>query len=105
MSYEIIIQYVSILMIAMGAMVFATNIIVEVLKKMFQKLPTTILAGVVAMIIAVLSVAVVLAYFKITFAWYFVPAAIILGFFVAYAAMNGFDKFKEAFEKLKNFKE
>lgn len=104
MSYEVIIHYASILMIAMGAMVFATNIIVEVLKKMFQNLPTTVLAGIVAMAIAVLSVAVVLAYFKIPFVWYFVPAAIVLGFFVAYAAMNGFDKFKEAFEKLKNYK-
>ena len=39
-----------------------------------------------------------------TFIWYYIPLALILGLFVAYAAMFGFDKFKDAFEKLKEYK-
>ena len=32
--------------------------------------------------------------------WYMVVAAVVLGFFVAYAAMFGFDKLKEAIAQL-----
>ena len=40
-----------------------------------------------------------LAGFKVL--WYYIAAAVILGIFVAYGAMLGFDKFKEAIEKWK----
>ena len=32
--------------------------------------------------------------------WYMIVAAVVLGFFVAYAAMFGFDKLKEAIAQL-----
>ena len=41
MNYELIMNYASILMAVMAALVFATNIIVEVFKYMFPKLPTS----------------------------------------------------------------
>lgn len=34
--------------------------------------------------------------------WYMVVAAVVLGFMVAYAAMFGFDKLKEAITQIKN---
>lgn len=104
MNYELIMHYASILMAVMAALVFATNIIVEVFKYIFPKLPTSILAVVVAILVTALAEAMAITYYAIPFAWYFVPAALIMGIFVAYAAMFGFDKFKEAFEKLKSYK-
>lgn len=104
MNYELILNYAYILMAVMAALVFATNIIVEVFKYIFPKLPTSILAVVVAILVTALAEAMAITYYAIPFAWYFVPAALIMGIFVAYAAMFGFDKFKEAFEKLKAHK-
>ena len=104
MNYELIMHYASILLAVMAVLVFATNIIVEVFKNIFPKLPTNILALIVASLVTVLAEAMAITYYAIPFAWYFVPAALIMGIFVAYAAMFGFDKFKEAFEKLKAHK-
>lgn len=79
-----------------GALVALTNVIVQVLKKVtWDKLPTNILAWIVA---EVLTVAAGIAYFQIkeyVLVWYAVLALVVLGFMVAFAAMFGFDKLRE----------
>ena len=104
MNYEQIIHYASILMAILAGLVFVTNIIVEVVKNLFPKLPTNILAVVVALIVTVLALFIASAVLEITVMWYYAVGAVVMGLFVAYAAMFGFDKFKEAFEKLKSWK-
>ncbi len=93
----------SVILSIVGALVVVTNIIVQVLKKLtWDKLPTNLLAIIVAML---LTLAVFFAYCQIksvAVVWYTVAAAIVLGFFVAYAAMFGFDKLKEAIMQLQN---
>ena len=93
-----------ILMAILAGLVFVTNIIVEVVKNLFPKLPTNILAVVVALIVTVLALFIASAVLEITVMWYYAVGAVVMGLFVAYAAMFGFDKFKEAFEKLKSWK-
>lgn len=79
-----------------GVLVALTNIIVEVTKKAtWNKIPTNVLALIVAV---VLTLAAGIAYFQINgivVAWYMIAALIVLGFMVAYAAMFGFDKLRE----------
>lgn len=104
MNYEMIINCASVVVMAVAILVFVTNIIVEVFKNIFPKLPTNILAALVAMSVTMIAVAILLSYQQIPFAWYYIPVALLLGLFVAYAAMFGFDKFREAFEKLKAYK-
>ena len=41
---------------------------------------------------------------KITVMWYYAVGAVVLGVFVAYAAMFGFDKFKELYDRLNAIK-
>ena len=93
----------SVILSLVGALVVVTNIIVQVLKKLtWDKLPTNLLAIIVSML---LTLAVFFAYCQIksvAVVWYTVAAAIVLGFFVAYAAMFGFDKLKEAIMQLQN---
>jgi len=93
----------SVILSIVGALVVVTNIIVQVLKKLtWDKLPTNLLAIIVSML---LTLAVFFAYCQIksvAVVWYTVAAAIVLGFFVAYAAMFGFDKLKEAIMQLQN---
>lgn len=95
----------SVVLSIVGVLVVVTNIIVQVLKKLtWDKLPTNILATLVAM---VLTLAAFFAYCQIkalSVVWYMVVAAVIVGFFVAYAAMFGFDKLKEAIAQLESKK-
>lgn len=98
-------NYASILLAVMALLVFVTNIIVEVIKGLFPKVPTNIVAVIVAMIVTVLAMLILCAVLKITIMWYYAVGAVVLGLFVGYAAMFGFDKFKIAFDKLKQTKE
>lgn len=107
MDYTIIINalinYGSVLLAIMAALVFVTNIIVEVIKTAFAKLPTSYLTIIVAIVVTVLALFIAAAVLKITVMWYYAVGAVVLGIFVAYAAMFGFDKFKDAWEKLKAY--
>ena len=80
----------------LGLLVALTNIIVQVLKKAtWDKLPTNVLALVVAL---VLCLAAGIGYCQvnaIAITWYLVGGLVVTGFTVAYAAMFGFDKLKE----------
>lgn len=97
-------NYASILLAVMAALVFVTNIIVEVIKGLFPKVPTNIVAVIVAMIVTVLAMLILCSVLEITIMWYYAVGAVVLGIFVGYAAMFGFDKFKAAFDKLKQAK-
>lgn len=93
------------LILIIGALVAVTNIIVEVVKKLtWDKIPTNILATIVSIVLTLLAFFVYVSYASLTIAWYWVVAAVIVGIFVAYAAMFGFDKFQEAVEALKKIK-
>ena len=96
-----IFTYGSILLSAVALLVFATNIIVEVIKGLFPKVPTNIVAFFVALVVTVLTVVILCTILEITIMWYYAVGAVVLGIFVGYAAMFGFDKFKAAWEKLK----
>ena len=82
-----------------------TNIIVEVLKKLtWGKLPTNILAFAVAMIVTLLAFFAACQIMGVAVTWYMVVGAIVLGVFVAYAAMFGFDKLRQTLEQLEGIK-
>lgn len=83
-----------------------TNIIVEVLKKLtWGKLPTNVLAFAVAMVVTLLAFFAACQIIGVAVTWYMVVAAIILGVFVAYAAMFGFDKLKQTLEQINSIKQ
>lgn len=90
----------STILLVVGALMAVTNIITEVLKKItWDKLPTNILVVVIA---EVLTLGAGAAYAQITgipVLWYHAAAAVVVGLFVSYAAMFGFDKFRQALEQ------
>ena len=94
-------EYGSILLTVMAMLVFVTNIIVEVIKGLVPKIPTNIVAVIVALIVTVLSLYILCAVLEISVMWYYAVGAVVLGIFVGYAAMFGFDKFKSAWEKVR----
>ena len=79
-----------------GILVALTNVIVQVLKKAtWDKLPTNVLALVIAMLLCLVAGIAYCQVNAISITWYLVAALIVLGFLVAYAAMFGFDKLQE----------
>lgn len=95
-----LIQYIpvaiSIILAAVLVLMVITNITVEVLKKLtWGKLPTNLLAFAVAMAVTLLAFLAACQIMGVAVTWYMVVGAIILGVFVAYAAMFGFDKLKQ----------
>ncbi len=93
---------ISTLIAVVGALTVVTNIIVQVLKKAtWDKLPTNLLAIAVAMVLTLVAFFGYMAYMGLAVMWYYVAAAVVVGFAVAYAAMFGFDKLKEAIAEMK----
>ena len=94
-------NYGATLMLIIGILVVLTNIIVEVLKKaLWDKIPTNLLAIIVAVVLTLLTFCAYASYMALPILWYHMAAAIVVAFMVAYAAMFGFDKLKEALSKI-----
>lgn len=96
----------STLMLILGVLIAVVNIVVEVLKKVtWDKLPTNVLTLIISI---VLSVGAFYTYAQITnlaVVWYMVAGSVIVGVFVAYGAMFGFDKLRESIEGFQTIKE
>ena len=87
---------ISVIVMIVGALVVLTNIIVEVAKKAtWDKIPTNLLALIVSEVVSIASGVAYCQIEAISLTWYIILSFIVIGFMVAYAAMFGFDKFKE----------
>ena len=104
MNYSMFVEYASYVLFAMALLVFGVNIIVEVVKKLIPQIPTTILATALSIVLTMVAFFAWATITELVILWYHVVAAFVLGLFVAYAAMFGFDKFKSALERLKEYK-
>lgn len=87
-------QYMIIIPVVFGLMLLV-NIATEVLKNVFKKIPTNALALVLSLIVTFGAMIIWLNVKSITFVWWMILVAIAIAFMVAYAAMFGFDKFKQ----------
>lgn len=88
--------YVSAFLIVVGALVLITNMVVEVLKKVtWEKFPTNLLAVIVAVVLTVVAFVTYMKMMNLPMVWWYWPPVIVAGFLVSYAAMFGYDKFKE----------
>lgn len=78
-----------------------TNIIVEVLKALLGKrVPWNLLAVLVSMAVTLTAFGACCSAMDLQVRWYMAAGAVALGLFVAYGAMFGYDKLREALEKL-----
>lgn len=90
----------STILIVIGCLMALTNIITEVLKKLlWDRLPTNILVVIISLVLTLAAGAAYAQIEGIEVLWYYVVAAIVVGFMVSYAAMFGFDKLKQALEQ------
>lgn len=95
----------TLMSIALG-LTLLTNIVVQVIKGItYDKIPTNLLAFIVAFIVTGCAFYVWISVEKITIAGWMIVGAIGLAFAVALAAMFGFDKLKELVNQWTGIKE
>ncbi len=87
---------IATLMTFVGFATVLTNIIVQVVKKAtWDKIPTNLVALVVAVLLTMAAFFAFAQTQSIKITWYLIVAALVLGFMVAYSAMFGYDKLQE----------
>ena len=109
MDYNVLINailnYGSIILAVLLGLVTAVTMIVEVVKRLLPKVPTDLVVFIISIALTVVAMFICAEIMEITVMWYYAVGAVVLGIFVGYAAMFGFDKFKAAWEKIKQHKE
>lgn len=97
---------ISAVLLIVAILVVVTNIIVQVVKKAtWDKIPTNLLVIIVSMVLTVSTALAIFQIKAVAVTWYMIAAVLVLGIFVAYAAMFGFDKFREALEQINKYKD
>lgn len=94
MSMEILMQYVTYLLMAIGVLAFLVSVIVQVIKEMpwLNQIQTNVVALVTSLILTPLAVVILCIYFKIAILWYYIVGAIIAAFIVYLVATSGWEK-------------
>ena len=103
MNMEILMQYVSYALMAIGALAFLVAVIVQVIKELpkLRDIPTSIVALAVSLILCPLAVVIACQYFKIVIVWYYVFASFIAAFIVYLVATGGWERVAEMWQRTK----
>ena len=103
MSMELLMQYLTFALIAVGALAFVVAVIVQVIKEQpwLQKIQTSVVALAVSMILCPLAVVIACQYFKIVIVWYYVFASFIAAFIVYLVATGGWEHVTGIWERTK----
>lgn len=96
---------ISMIMTIVFGLMVVTNIITEVVKKLtWDKIPTNILVVIISEFLTLASGAAYAQINGIAITWYHIIGAVVVGIFVSYAAMFGFDKLRQAVEQISSIK-
>lgn len=98
---EFIATYLPIAILAVSILVFLVSVITEVTKKLpfLNKIPTDIEVFVLSIVLTMITAFIVAGYKAVPITWYFILAAIIAGFFVAFVAMYGWTKLYDLWQR------
>ena len=94
MEFEMLVQYVSYLLIAIGVMAFLVSAITQVIKAWpgLDDLPTAAVVIVLSLILCPVCLAALLYWQRIPIEWYMIFACMIASFIVALVAMGGWEQ-------------
>ena len=103
MNVEIMMQYITYVLTAIGALAFLVSVIVQVIKELpvLQRIPTSLVALVVSLILCPLAVVIVCQYLKIVIVWYYVVASFIASFIVYLVATGVWERVAEMWKRTK----
>ena len=97
------IEQITTLMGAIGAIAFVVSVITQVLKgvKPLDKLPTDILVFILSIALTLVAFFAYASHVELAILWYYIVGAVIGGFIVAFVAMYGWTKLKELWDRFK----
>lgn len=98
-----IVNYGSIILGILFTLTITVNLLVEVAKRMLPKIPTDLVVFITSIAVTVLALLVYTSIMEITVMWYYAVGAVVLGIFVAYASMFGWDKFSALVDRVKKY--
>lgn len=103
MNVEMLMQYVTYALIAVGALAFFVSAITQVIKEMpaLKNIQTNAVALVVALILCPVSVIIACQYFNIVITWYYVFASFIAAFIVYLVSTGGWERVTEMWNRTK----
>ncbi len=103
MNMEIMMQYVTYALMAIGVLAFLVAAIVQVIKELpgLQRVPTSLVALAVSLILCPLAVVIVCQYLNIVITWYYVFASFIAAFIVYLVATGGWERVAEMWQRTK----
>lgn len=87
-----------------GALMIVVNLITEIAKKIGLK-KTNLFVVILSEVLTLICFFAYVDIKQINIEWYFVVGAVFVGLAVAYAAMFGYDKLKQAILQIKEIKE
>ncbi len=103
MNMEILMQYITYALIAIGALAFLVSVITQVIKEMpgLKNIQTNVVALVVSLILCPLAVIILCIYLQIVIIWYYIVGAVIAAFIVYLVATGGWEKVSEMWNRTK----
>lgn len=103
MDINVIMQYVTYGLTALGILAFVVSLIVQVIKELpgLNKLPTSVVALVTSLVLCPVALVVLCSYFKVVITWYYVFASFIAAFIVYLISTGGWEKIKEIWDRTK----
>ena len=103
MNMELLMQYITYVLIAIGVLAFLTSIITQVIKEMpgLKNIQTNAVALVIALILCPLAVVILCIYLQMKIMWYYIVGAVIAAFIVYLVATGGWERVKEMWNRTK----
>lgn len=103
MNMEILMQYITYALMAIGLLAFVVAVIVQVIKEMpgIKNIPTSVVALAASLILCPLAVIIACQYYKIVIVWYYVFASFIVAFIVYLVATGGWERVAEMWQRTK----
>ena len=98
---ELMMQYVVYMLMAIGVLAFLVAVIVQVIKELplLQRIPTSLVALAVSLILCPLAVIIACQYFKIVIVWYYIFASFLAAFVVYLVSTGGWERVAEIWNR------
>ena len=103
MNMELLMQYVTYALMAVGIMAFLASAITQVIKDlpMLAQIPTSIVVLAVSLILCPVAVVIACQYYKIVIEWYYIFASFVAAFIVYLVATGGWERVTEIWQRTK----
>ena len=103
MEMNLVMQYVSYLMIAIGVMAFLVSVVTQVVKELpgLNKLPTSVVVLALSQVLCLLALAALMDWQKQPITWYMYFGCFFAAFIVALVSMGGWEKVREVWDRTK----